>query len=272
MTEVCLLGELCVYVDGAPLPLGHMRQRTILTALLVDIGHAVSIEQLIDRVWEDRPPLRARSVVYSYLSRLRTALRASGALAIERRSAGYLVTGEPGLVDLHRFRGLVRQARAAGPTEAARRYEQALGLWRGPALLGLRSAWCDTVRVRLHHERLVAQLDYVDVALRLGTANRLLPDLVALTREHPLDERLAGQLVLALHHSGRQADALAHFHATRRLLNTELGIDPGADLNEAHRRVLAGEPAPAPPSTHRGDRARTAGIRRLPRRPALRRP
>lgn len=272
MIEVCLLGELCVYVHGAPLHLGHTRQRTVLAALLIDIGHAVSIDQLIDRVWGNHPPLRARAVVYSYLSRLRAVLHTSRALPIERRSAGYLVAAAPGQVDLHRFRTLVRQARAAGPAPAARLYEEALGLWRGPALLGLRSAWCDTVRIRLHQERLAAQLDYFDVVLRLGAAGRLLPDLMALTREHPLDERLAGQLVLALHHSGRQADALAHYHATRRLLNTELGVDPGADLNEAHLRVLAGAPTPAPLSTHRGGSAHACGNRRSQHRPASRRP
>ncbi|MEU8425042.1 AfsR/SARP family transcriptional regulator [Micromonospora sp. NPDC048835] len=263
-----------MYVNDRPVELGHSRQRVLLAALLVDAGRPVPVDQLIDRVWSDRPPQRVRSVVYTYLSRLRAALRTSDALAIERRPGGYRFSAKPELIDIYRFRRLVRSARAARPTQAVRAYEQAFGLWGGTALPGLNTAWLDTVRDCLHHELLVAQLDYFEVALRLGRAGKLLPDLLSLTAEHPLDERLAGHLMLALHCSGRQADALQRYRATRHLLATELGVSPSAELDEVHRRILTGEPPPSPPlawgdgagrwSERRRWQIRTSGRRRRP--------
>ncbi|MFJ8689563.1 AfsR/SARP family transcriptional regulator [Micromonospora wenchangensis] len=244
MTEIRLLGELCVQVNDRPVELGHARQRMLLASLLVDAGRLVTVDQLIDRVWSDRPPQRVRSVVYTYLSRLRAALHPSDALVIERRPGGYLVLAASHAIDINRFRRLVRQARTSDAMQAAHAYEQALGLWRGSALAGLHTAWLDTERDRLHRERLAAQLDYFEVALRIGRASQLLPDLLSLAAEHPLDERLAGQLMLALHWSGRQADALERYRVARHLLTRELGVSPSTRLDEVHRRVLTGEPPP----------------------------
>ncbi|MFD9903208.1 BTAD domain-containing putative transcriptional regulator [Streptomyces sp. NPDC059063] len=245
-----VLGDIEVRVDGHPLAIGHLRQRQVLAALLVDANRTVPVDQLADRVWADRPPQRFRSTLYSYLSRLRQALQqAEGAGArIDKEPGGYRLTVDPAAVDLHRFRDLVAQARAAGDGEAAlARYGQALGEWRGEAFAGLDTPWFNALRETLARERLAAELDRNDLALRQGRHGALLAELTATAEAHPLDERLAGQLMLALHGSGRSADALGHYRRTRERLAEELGVDPGTPLQELHQRILTGDPHLTPP-------------------------
>ncbi len=149
-------------------------------------------------------------VLYSYLSRLRQALAAVNDVRIDRRSAGYLLTVDPMTIDLHRFHHLLAQARAGGDDQmAAEMLDEALRLWRGPAFATLDTPWLTSVRHALDQQRWAAELDRNDLALRLGRHSVLLVELSAAVTAHPLDERLAGQLLLALYRSGRQADALA---------------------------------------------------------------
>jgi DNA-binding SARP family transcriptional activator/tetratricopeptide (TPR) repeat protein len=246
--EFGLLGAVEVRDRGALVEIGHVRQRSVLVALLVEEGRPVPVDRLLDRVWGERAPLRARETLYGYVSKLRKLLE----LDIERTPAGYRLTVAPEQVDLFRFRALVRRGAL----------DEALGLWRGEALEGLESEWFDALRESLHAERAAAELDRNDVALADGRHAVLLPSLRQSADERPHDERLAAQLMLALHRSGNDAEALRHYDTVRRRLADELGVDPSRPLQDAHQLILAGErkpdgprqlPAPHPWFTGRAD-------------------
>ncbi|WP_410667509.1 BTAD domain-containing putative transcriptional regulator [Amycolatopsis sp. cmx-4-68] len=272
---LCLLGEVTVRVGGEPVDLGPARQRCALAALAVEAGRVVAADRLVERVWGAQPPRRGRATLYSYLSRLRQALGGAGDIAIERRSGGYLLTtttGAPAAVDLHRFRELCAAARTATDAEeAARTLTEALALWRGDALAGLDGEWAEAERERLGQERLAAQRDLADARLALGHGDRLVAELAAQAGAHPLDERVAGQYLTALHQAGRTADALAHYRLVRTRLAEELGTDPGAALQQVHRRLLAapatslplGQPPRQLPAAPRPFVGRRADLARL---------
>jgi len=238
--EFGVLGSVEAGIDGSPVALGHARQRGVLAVLLVDVDQPVTTDQLIDRVWGERPPQQARPTLRSYLSRLRQALAATGEAGIARQAGGYaLTTVGTVTVDMHSFRRLAEQARACDDdTHAASLFEQALRLWRAEPFAALDTPWLNTLRDTLVQERLAAQLDLGDLRLRLGQHAALLPELSARASAHPLDERLAGQLMLALHRCGRSAEALDHYRRVRERLARELGIDPGAALRDVQTAVL----------------------------------
>lgn len=239
-----MLGVVEAWIDGRPADLGHSRQRSVLGVLLVEAGRPVTPDQLIDRVWGERAPQRAAGALYSYLSRLRRAVAGAEDVEIRREPGGYLLTVNPQVVDLHRFRRLMTTARSAETDRsAAGLIEQALGLWRGDPFAGLDTPWMAAMRRTLLGERLAAELDGNDVLLRLGRHGELLPSLLAAVAEHPLDERLAGQAMLALYRGGRQADADEQYRRIRHRLADEMGSDPGAELRRLHEQVLAADPA-----------------------------
>ncbi|WP_260474696.1 AfsR/SARP family transcriptional regulator, partial [Streptomyces sp. WAC 05379] len=251
--EFRVLGEVEVRVDGRRLELGPARQRCVLAALACEAPHMVTVDQLLDRVWGERPPQRARETLYSYLSRLRRALQPAatatgtdGGAGITRRDGGYELTVDPAAVDLHRFRSLGAEARTAvragREDEAARLFEEALALWRGDMCPGMDSDWFNARRETTQLERIAAVLDRNDVQLRRGRHAELLSTLPALADSHPMDERLAGQLMLALYRGGRPADALQHYQLLRRRLADELGIDPGPPLQELYQGILVSDP------------------------------
>jgi DNA-binding SARP family transcriptional activator/Flp pilus assembly protein TadD len=240
-----LLGVIEADVDGTPVDLGHARQRGVLAALLADANHPVSADQLADRVWAARPPHRAHRSLASYLSRLRRSLAGAEDVVIAHGPGGYVVRVAPEAVDLHRFRALVADARA---NQAMAGFDEALDLWRGDAFAGVDTPWCETLRQTLSAERAAAELDRTDLALRLGRHNTVLAAVTARAAANPLDERVAGQLVLALYRAGRQADALDHYERTRRRLAEEFGADPGHALRELHRKILTADPELEPPA------------------------
>ncbi|WP_053735534.1 BTAD domain-containing putative transcriptional regulator [Nocardia sp. NRRL S-836] len=225
--EFRLLGAVEVRDQGELVDAGHVRQRSVLAALLVEAGRPVPVDRLLDRVWGERAPLRARETLYGYVSKLRRFAR------IDREPGGYRLTVPPEQVDLFCFRALVRQGRL----------DDALLLWRGDALQGLESEWFDVLRESLHAERVAAELDRNDLALAGGRHAALLPQLRQQAELRPLDERLAAQLMQALHRTGNDAEALRHYENLRHRLADELGVDPSKPVREVHRRILAGEPA-----------------------------
>ncbi len=247
--EFGLLGDVEVRVDGHPVEVGHARQRCVLVVLLVEPNRVVSVDALVDRVWGDRAPHRARQTLYNYLSRLRRALSPIGEVDLVRQSGGYVLAVDSMAVDVHRFRHVVAQARAADDEDRALvLFEQALRLWRGEPCAGLDTPWVNAVRDALERDRFAVELDCTDLQLRRGQHGWLLGELFTRAGAYPLDERVAGQVMLALYQSGRQAEALEHFQQLRVHLAEELGIDPGPGLHRLYEQILTTDPALTAPS------------------------
>jgi DNA-binding SARP family transcriptional activator/tetratricopeptide (TPR) repeat protein len=241
--ELRVLGHVEVRVDRRQIEVGHAKQRCVLAALLVDAGNVVTVDQLIDRLWAEQPPQQARPVIRGYLSRLRLAIASAG-LGIERRHSGYVLAVDQDKVDVHRFRRLVAEAHAETDEQRALAVlEAALALWRGEAFAGLDTPWINAVRESLAQERFAAEADRIDLALRQGHHAALLAELLTRADVHPLDERLAGQLMLALYRCGRAADALERYQQMRRRLRDEQGTDPSPPLQEVYQRILTTDPA-----------------------------
>jgi DNA-binding SARP family transcriptional activator len=244
--EFGVLGPVEVWADGRAVDAGHARQRAVLAVLLLDAGRAVPTEVLIDRVWGEDPPRSVRNTLYGYVSRLKT-LVTSGQdpeRSLSRRPGGYLLRAAPGQVDLGRFRRLVAEATAAGDDGRGRvLLGEAVALWRGPALGGLDSPWLNAMRATLELERSAAVLGLNEIRLRRGEHGALAGELAAQAAAAPADERLIGQLMLALYRCGRQAEALRCYEQTRRQLASELGADPSPHLAGLHQQILRADPS-----------------------------
>jgi DNA-binding SARP family transcriptional activator/tetratricopeptide (TPR) repeat protein len=235
-----LLGELEAHVGGRPVEIRRPRQRGLLTALLTDVNKVVPADVLADRIWGEQLPVNPRNALYSYVSRLRTVL---GEATVTQRSGGYLLTADAEAIDLHVFLRLLGEAAATGDDrEKASLLDRALALWASEPFTGLDTPWFANLREALENRRLGAQLDLADLRLRGNRAGELVPELTALADAHPLDERVRGQLMLALARAGRQGDALREFDRMRRLLAEELGTDPGSALRQVHEQILNGDP------------------------------
>ncbi|MDX3111218.1 BTAD domain-containing putative transcriptional regulator [Nonomuraea angiospora] len=237
-----VLGPLRIEAGQVPGPAKH---RTLLAALLLSARETVPVERLMSVVWDDRPPASAGSVLRVYVSALRKLVD-----GIRTVPGGYLIDVARDDVDCHRFERLVggaRQARAAGRVaEAADGFRAALALWRGQALADVESSVLRrTHAVPLEELRLTALEERVELDLRLGRGAEVVGELRALAGAHPLRERAWVRLIEALHQAGRRSEALAAYQDARRTLVDELGLEPGAELADAHRRVLAGEGHPS---------------------------
>ena len=248
--EFRILGPLEVEQDGTSLPLGSRQPRTVLAVLLLNANRVVSRDRLIDAVWGADPPERAANALQVYVSQLRKAL---GRDVIVTQQPGYVVRIEPDALDLSRFEALLADAAGADAESAATSLRAALALWRGPALADLDDIpVLDVERRRLEELRLGALEGRVEADLERGEHLRLVPELEALVAEHPLRERLRGQLMLALYRSGRQAEALAVYRRGQRLLAEELGLEPSEPLKRLERSILDQDPALAGPPPRRG--------------------
>ena len=257
--DIAILGPLEVRVDGRVIPLGGPKQRALLAMLALHANEPVSRDRLIDALWGETPPPSVQQSLDTYLSRLRRAL---GGDRLVRGHGGYVLTLAPDELDVERFDRLVREARAAwSPADAEVLFRDALALWRGPALADvLYEPGFNGEAERLEDQRLGVVEDLFDAELARAGGAALVPELERLVHEHPLRERLLGQLMVALYRAGRQGDALAAMQAGRHRLSDELGLEPGPQLQELERRILRHEP------TLDGE-PRREGERRLPRRP-----
>ncbi len=239
--ELRVLGPVELRVDDRLVEVGHARQRCVLAVLLVEANRVVTVEQLLDRVWAERLPHKARQVASNYVSRLRRVL--AGEAAIVRQGGGYVLQVDPETVDLHRFRLLVKRARGRSGARALVLLEEAARLWQGEVFDGLDTPWIAAVRESLTRERFAADLDRVDLAFAQGSHAALCAELAERADAHPLDERVARQLMLALYRNGRQAEALLRFDGIRARLADEVGADPSRELRDLHRRILNTDPA-----------------------------
>jgi DNA-binding SARP family transcriptional activator len=228
--EFRILGPLQVLDEGRELPLGGAKQRALLALLLLDPNRVVSRDRLIDELWHADPPETAPTALQVYVSQLRKAL---GRDLILTQPPGYLIRVSDGELDLHRFERLVATARAEEPAQAARLLREGLALWRGAPLAELGDSFARAERARLEEQRLAALEQRIEAELALGRHAELVPELELLAREHPLRERLRGQLMLALYRCGRQADALESYREARRLLDAELGLQPSMTCGDS---------------------------------------
>ena len=253
--RIGILGPLEVRADdGSPVYVAGARLRTLLIALALEPGRLVPTARLIDGIWGDEPPAGAANALQALVSRLRRSLPG---LAVESHPAGYRLALDADVVDAARFERAVAAARSAPDDTAVEDgLRAALALWRGPALLDVAgSEHFEAARTRLEELRLTATEDRADAALRLGRGAELTTELTTLVAEHPLRERLAGQLMRALVAAGRPAAALAAYERTREALADELGTDPSAELAALHTSILRGEvPAEAASAAPPADR------------------
>jgi DNA-binding SARP family transcriptional activator len=251
-----ILGDVRVLRNGDPVDLGPAKQRAVLAVLLLQPGRPVPTHQIVDAVWGDDPPENGANVVQKYVAGLRRVLdpdrapRTPGEL-LALTGSGYVLRAAEGTVDADEFLSALTRSSAecaAGrPADAAETLRTALALWRGQALAGLTGPVFEAARARLAEARATAWEKWADIELARGLDTALIPDLARLIEEFPLREGLRAQLMIALHQGGRQAEALAAFRDAREYFLDEFGAEPGERMQEAHRKILRGEPFYAEP-------------------------
>jgi predicted ATPase/DNA-binding SARP family transcriptional activator len=221
-----ILGPLEVVEHGQRLDLGGAKPRALLATLLLNANRLVSSDRLIDALWEEEPPETAAKALQVHVSALRKVL---GKERIETRPAGYVLRVSEHELDVERFQQLVADGA----------FEDALALWRGPALADFAAQrFAQAEITRLEELRLAGLEGRIGHDLQRSRHAEVVGELEALVTEHPLRERLRSQLMLALYRCGRQAEALEAYQEARRILVEELGIEPGAELQDLHRAIL----------------------------------
>ncbi|MET9726439.1 AfsR/SARP family transcriptional regulator, partial [Streptomyces zaomyceticus] len=250
--------------DGTDVAVGGPRVRALLTVLALRAGRTVLVPDLVDEVWHgDEPPADAVAALQALVGRLRKSLGRDRVISAD---GGYRLDARPEDVDTRRFERLAAEGVAAlgagDPARAADLLDEALGLWRGPALADLPDREAEAARWEAR--RLDARRARLDAALGLGEASEALLEVTALCAARPLDEPLQALRIRALRDTGRAAEALAAYEAVRRALATRLGTDPSPALRALHAELLAGPgpgtagpghtPGPATTPTGKADR------------------
>src|SRR6266702_1173507 len=269
-----VLGPLEVTRGDQTLALGGATQRALLAILLIEANHVVGLERLAELLWRDEAPATSDHIIEVYVSQLRRALEPTGApyRVLLRKPSGYQLQLSPDELDAAEFQHLLEAAKSAPPEQAEGLLTRALDMWRGPALADFSGEpFAVSESARLNELRLHAREERIENELALGRHGQLVGELQALVDEHPLRERLCGQLMLALYRSCRQAEASDLYQRTRERLVAEQALNPRASYRDrhlpAHRR--RGVDAPLGPESRgdaRGDGrarrgARTAGRR-----------
>ena len=251
--EFRVLGPLEVHADGQLLQMGPPQQRLVVAALALDAGRLVTTQTLIDRVW-DQAPDGARRTLHVLISRIRRVLGHPGPAdpcgrapaRVARRSGGYVLDVPADWVDAHRFRRLTDRARDPDHSHGVRveLLREAVALWRGEPLAGLRGRWAADTRRAWQQQRLDTVTAWAQAELQVGNPTAVVGPLTALAGEYPLAESLVVVLMQALAGCGRPADALLQYAATRRRLDDELGADPGPQLRAVHQQILRSQVHP----------------------------
>jgi len=283
-----LLGPVTVTRDGAALTVSAPKPRALLAVLLLHANQVVPAAALADALWEGRPPAQATAALHNHVRRLRLALGEGAGDRVRQQSGGYLIEVLPGELDTEEFTALCADGLSAARdlrwSKASADLTAALALWRGEPFADLPGIGQD-FRDSLLESRLHALEGRVEADLALGRHRDVVSELRALIREQPLREVFHGQLMLALYRADRQAEALDAFRFLRTTLVDELGVEPSAQVQELHRRILnadpelapaaaAAEPAPAPapapksPETPQAPQAPAATAPAAPATPA----
>ncbi|MFC0541585.1 AfsR/SARP family transcriptional regulator [Kutzneria chonburiensis] len=264
-----LLGPLHVLVGDEPIMLTSSRERKLLALLLFSRGQVVPVERIIEALWDDEPPATAKGQIQTCVFTLRQQFRERGSGELLRtQAAGYAIEVPGECFDVAEFERLLGEAATNSadgrPEQAIEHYRAALGLWRGPTAATVDGRLLQAIAGRLNEDRIRAQEECIDLELSLGRHSRLVGELSELVEYHPLREHLRAQHMLALYRSARQAEALESFHEVRRILQDDLGIQPGDELTALHQAILAQDPALDTPREPRGSTRQTAAPRQLP--------
>jgi DNA-binding SARP family transcriptional activator/tetratricopeptide (TPR) repeat protein len=264
-----VLGPLAVEHDGVVLPTKGAKLRLLLATLLIEANEHVPADRLIDVLWPHPSPLSAGPALHNHVMRLRRLLGDTDLSRLRTTTSGYRLDVAPDEFDLLLFTDGCRRGRRAHQqgdwATASRELTSALAWWRGepltdlPAVLPLRTAaaaWSE--------QRLQAVETRIDADLRLGRHDAVIPEVTALLATHPLRERFHALAMLAHHHAGRQADALAVYRQAREVLVTELGVEPGPELRRLHAEILAGDHVTQPG----GEQVSSPGVLRPAQLPA----
>ncbi|HEX7307807.1 AfsR/SARP family transcriptional regulator [Lentzea sp.] len=244
MLEFRLLGPVEALVGGRSVPLGGLKPQVLLAALVLERGRVVPANRVVELLWGEEPPASARSLVQTYVSKLRRAFAVLGVLdVIVSRSQGYLVRLDDARVDADELAVLLGKARqhsqVHGHERAAQLLGEAVALSRGPALSGLRDTLLGGEARRLDELVVSVQEERFAAELGLGRFGHL-AELTAAVARQPVNERLRGQLMVTLYRLGRQADALACYREGRDALVDEFGVEPGTELGTIHSAILRG--------------------------------
>lgn len=247
MIQIRLLGAMEVVAeDGAVVTPTGLKERTLLALLALSGGAPVSIDRLVDALWGDDPPSNPVNALQARVSALRKSLGQPE--AVVRDPAGYVLAVDPERIDVHRFGGLVaqakREAERGAPGQALALFEEASSLWRGEALADfVYEEFARATVSRLDDDRLEAEEDRLELLVDHGRSEESIALAEGLLDRHPYRERLWGLLMLAMYRAGRQADALAAYAEAREKLVDDLGLDPGPELQELEQAILVQDPA-----------------------------
>lgn len=245
-----VLGPLLMTSHGVRVPVGAPKQRAVLAMLLINRNRPVSVDSLINAVWDEDPVPAARTSIQAHVSNLRRLLRSAGVdpyQVLASAPPGYQLSVADADCDLGRFsaaKAMGGQAAAAGSfEEASRQYSLALGEWRGPVLDDLRDyAFVDAFATALMEEKVATHTARAEAEIACGRAGHVIGELEALTAEHPYREPLWAQLITAYYVTERQSDALGAYRRLKMALAEGLGIDPGPTVSALHERILRQEP------------------------------
>jgi DNA-binding SARP family transcriptional activator len=241
-----LLGPVRAWSGRTELELGPPQQQAVLVLFLLARGQQVSLDEIIDALWSDQPPQSAVGIVRTYVSHLRSHLgQAAGHRSTEvirPVARGYVLTLDSAAIDTDEFERLTRNSEEVcrhGDIGAATGFlRDALALWHGTPLAGIPGRHAEIQRIRLTELRTATVEEVLAMEIDSGRHLTAAAELRGLLAAEPLRERLSELLMLALYRSGRQAEALAVFAATRRRLRDALGIDPGPSLRQIHQWIL----------------------------------
>lgn len=244
LTQLNLLGPLEILVSGVTLSPGGAKPQILFAYLCLNVNRHVSVGNLIEATWGERPPSSAKKNMQLYVSRLRSQFRRATDVRLITTSDGYQLSVEPDQVDLERCRGLWQLGRESlqngAPKEAGRLLREAIRLWRGKPLSGLtKTLFMQAEAARLEQFRLGLLMKYFQAQLADGQHFEIIPELLAAVADYPHQEQLRADLMLALWRSGQRHAALAAYREAYRLLADELGIFPGRQLRTLHQAILA---------------------------------
>ena len=231
--EFRILGPLEVRHEGQRVALGGRQVEKLLAALLLADGRVVSVDDLVETLWDGEPPATARQQIHKSVATLRRHV--PGVVVTDGPGYRLALSGAGATLDATQFGRLADDATIPGLTAALR-------LWRGPALAGIDGRVIRSRAVWLEERRLAATEKLAELRIGAGESAAVAAELPALVAAHPLRESLRGLQMLALYRSGRQADALAAYADIRTSLREELGLDPGPELARLQEQILRADP------------------------------